>query len=1323
MLKSYLKNLHEITNRGDAREESYYTALENLLNEYAASIGKKNVHITTLPKKTEAGNPDFRLWDGKQHIFGYIEAKAPTVTYLDQVETTEQLKRYLHTFPNLLLTNFFEFRLYRQGILDKKTFIARPYVMHKLKGVPPVENEEEFLSLLERFFSFSLPKVYDAKTLAIELAKRTRFLKDEVVTQELKSVGQAFLPDSNKYKEVTDRNVCPTGINVMDKDVRPNVLHGFYEAFKKYLISGLTKEDFADLYSQTITYGLFAARTRSENGFNRKLAYDRIPRTIGILRDVFRFISLGDLPQQMEWIVDDISEVLAVTDVKKILHQYFHEGKGKDPIVHFYETFLAQYDPETRERRGVYYTPEAVVSYIVRSLHLILKEKFGKSDGFADNSVTVLDPAAGTLTFLAEAAKLAVEEFVSKYGEGGKENLIKEHILKNYYAFELMMAPYAVGHLKMSFLLEELGYKLQKDDRFKLYLTNTLEMEELAQTELPGMASLSEESHLAGRVKKEQPILVILGNPPYSGHSSNIGEWISDEIKTYYRVDGRPLREKNPKWLQDDYVKFIRFAQWKIDQAGEGILGFITNHSYLDNPTFRGMRQSLMNSFNEIYILDLHGNSLKKEKCPDGSKDENVFDIKQGVAIALFIKNKRRGQTFLPDTCEVGHSELWGLRENKYDWLENNEIKTTRWKSILPKSEFYLFVPRHEGLLESYERNPKITDIFPINSVGIVTSRDSFVIDADKELLKRRIRMFSDKKIPDEIIRQTFNLKDKSNWKLKTARENVRKDENWENSITQILYRPFDTQWIFYHDAVIERSRKEVMRHMLTNNLSICFMRQVSLGEDYSHFLVSEHIVDNRTFLSSKGIIQQAPLYLYPDTGKKDLFNHKQRAGGRKPNINPELFAILSSTYNNGTERNVCIKKDSAGQAFLHDTNKYKEVTDKNVCPTGINVMGKNVRPTDINEAENADDIKITRRHLPHWRLKGATYFITFRTAQGELSVEEQKLVLNHIVDGNEKFYTLIAAIVMPDHVHILLTPREEYDLSRIMKGIKGVSARRINLKRTDKNVYPTKKETSGSIWQDESFDRIIRDQNELNEKLDYMLNNPVKSGLTESPWDYHGWYFNVAGSDLVGQAFLPDQKEVADADVTDRKVVTDKNVCPNIFYYIYAVLYSNIYRTKYAQFLKIDFPRVPFTKDYEVFSRMAELGKRLADLHLLKSEELDPPVARFQGKGDDKVEKIKYEPAGQTFVSDAKESLPRIYINNDQYFEGVRKEVWEYQIGGYQVCEKWLKDRRGRRLSLDDIKHYCRVATAIQKTIDVQEEIDNIYPEVEKEIIEFKKE
>src|SRR4030043_1755608 len=835
MLKPYVKRIFEVANRGDAREESYYSCLEELLKDYADSIEKKQTQITTLPKKTDAGNPDFRVWDGKQSIVGYIEAKKHTEENLLEIEHTEQLKRYLKTFPNLILTNFFEFRLYRDGHLIDKVQIARPYVIHKLGTIPPVEKEQDFYNLLERFFAFSLPKTFTAKTLAVELAKRTRFLKEQVIIQELKE---------------EERN-------------GKGFILGFYEAFSKYLIGGLTKDDFADLYSQTITYGLFAARTRTENGFNRKLAYDRIPKTIGILRDVFKFISLGDLPQQMEWIIDDISEVLAVTDVYKILDEYFHKHKGKDPIVHFYETFLAEYDPKTREKRGVYYTPEPVVSYIVRSLHRILKEHFNKKDGFADTNVTVLDPAAGTLTFLAEVSKLAVEEFVSKYGEGGKENLIREQILKNFYAFELMMAPYAVGHLKMAFLLEELGYKLKKDDRFKLYLTNTLEMEELAQTELPGMVSLSEESHSAGKVKKEQPILVILGNPPYSGMSANKGKWIDDLLKKgytradgskdggYYQVDGSPLGEKNPKWLQDDYVKFIRFAQWKIDQAGEGVLGFITNHSYLDNPTFRGMRQSLMNSFNHIYILDLHGNTLKKEKCPDGSKDENVFDIKQGVAIALFIK--RKSNLPIPLLAKGGkegfvskvyHSEIWGLREKKYDWLLRNDIKTTKWKTLFPKSEFYLFIPREEKLLESYQKHPKITEVFPLNGVGMTTASDNFVIDNDKNTLLNRIRLFKNSKYSDEELHSFFQINKKKGWSIRKAWNMLQAipDSDLDKFILPVLYRPFDVRWIFYHDSVVWRTVKKIMCHMKDENMGLIVPRQVL--SNFRHALCVNNIIN-----------------------------------------------------------------------------------------------------------------------------------------------------------------------------------------------------------------------------------------------------------------------------------------------------------------------------------------------------------------------------------------------------------------------------------------------------------------------------------------------
>jgi hypothetical protein len=1051
MLKSYLKKVFEIANQGDAREESYYPTLDGLLKEFARSSNKKNIHITPLPKKTEAGNPDFRVWDGKQHIVGYVEAKAPTVNDLDRIEDSEQLTRYRHTFPNLILTNFFEFRLYRNGVLIDKVSIARPYIVFQLQTVPPVEKEADFLKLLESFFSFSLPKVYDSKTLAIELAKRTRFLRDEVVAEELKeeeSEGRGFVL-------------------------------GFYEAFRQFLIRGLSKEDFADLYSQTITYGLFAARTRSKNGFNRKLAYDNIPRTIGILRDVFKFISLEDVPRPMEWIIDDIADVLAVTDVKKLLHQYFREGKGKDPIVHFYETFLSEYDPKTREKRGVYYTPEPVVSYIVHSLHHILKDRFGRSDGIASDSVTVLDPAAGTLTFLAEAARLAVEEFVSKYGEGGKEKFIKEHILENFYAFELMMAPYAVGHLKMSFLLEELGHSLKQDDRFKLYLTNTVEMEELEQTELPGMASLSEESYLAGKVKKEEPILVILGNPPYSGHSANQGKWIDDLLKKgyihengvrdngYYQLDGKPLGEKNPKWLQDDYVKFIRFAQWKIDQAGEGVLGFITNHSYLDNPTFRGMRQSLMNSFNDIYILDLHGNSLKKERCPDGSKDENVFDIRQGTAIALFVKEKGKNSK---NDRKVHHSELWGLRKKKYDWLLKNDITTTKWKRLSPKSEFYFFIPRDERHLKLYEKALKITEIFPLNGVGMTTARDHFVINNDKNILTNRIRLFKNSNYSDDDLHESFQIRKKKGWDIRKAWNMLQavSDSELDTYVLAVLYRPFDVKWIFYHDSLVWRTARKIMRHMMQENLGLVTSRQTQ--SHFKHVFVTNKIIEfNLTGTAGRyGSGYLFPLYLYPDLDKKDLFSHIEEAKGKQPNISKKLSSALSEAY----------KKEP--------------------------------------------------------------------------------------------------------------TPEE-------------------------------------------------------------------------------------------------------------------------VFYYIYAVLYSNAYRTKYSEFLRVDFPRVPFTKEHKLFEEMGKYGKRLVDLHLLQSSELDPPVARFQGKGNNKVEKVKYN-----------EKEARIYINQDQYFEGVAQEIWEYRIGGYQVCNKWLKDRKGGTLSLEDIKRYCKVATAIQRTIKVQRNIDAIYSEVEKGIIEF---
>ncbi|KUK79599.1 MAG: Putative helicase, partial [Mesotoga prima] len=880
-------------------------------------------------------------------------------------------------------------------------------------------DESGILRLLEGFFESSTPRVLSAKSLATELAKRTRFLRDEIIRVELES-GNADSED----------------------------LEGFYEAFKDYLISDLTVEGFADLYSQTITYGLFAARTRATNGFNRQLAYTYIPKSIGILSDVFQYVSMGKISRSMVWMVDDISAILAAADVRGILDRFYHEGKGSDPIIHFYETFLAEYDPSTREKRGVYYTPEPVVSYIVRSLNIILKEKFGKADGFASEGVTVLDPAAGTMTFLAQAAKLAVEEYSQKYGEGMVPGLIRDHILKDFYAFELMMAPYAIGHLKMSFFLEELGYRMGDDERFKLYLTNTLEKHKVLQTKLPGTASLSKESALALEVKEMTKILIVLGNPPYSVSSDNKSEFIED-IMNDYKESVRS--EKNIQPLSDDYVKFLRFAQYKIDQAGRGAIGFITNHNYLDGPIFRGMRESLMKTFDEIYIYNLHGNSMRREKCPDGSKDENVFDIRTGVAIALLVKHDGEDRG-------VFYSDLWGKREDKYSSLVSEDISTTEWKRIEPYDPQFYFTVAEKKNRDIYSKFVSISEIFETFSSGIKTHRDHFVVDFDKEALINRIRLFVDPEIDDDAIRKIFGLKDNRDWKLSEKRRRIMEDPDWKSKVIKILYRPFDFRWIFYHKDAVDFDRREIMSSMLNEeNLMLAVGRAGSVvgGDVWDLCLVSDRILDNNIF----------------------------RRGGS--------------------------------------------------C------------------------------NFP---------YALYKRAEGS-----------------------------------------------------------------------------------QMFDKF---------KVSNISNSFSESGLLET---------------------IPKNNK-------------------SFMGYLYSILNSQVYRKKFANLLKVDFPRIPFTSDTLLFEELSRKGRRLIDLHLLSSSELDSPTVRFPQTGTGDVDRPVYEA-----------STGRVYLNNSQYFETLSDKVWRYTIGGYQVCEKWLKDRKGRTLSNDEILHYLKVVTALSKTIEIHKEIDEIYPLVEK--------
>ena len=645
----YLDRIFETERRGESREESFYPHLLDLFEWYGEERGRRDLAVTLIPRKTRECLLDFQVRRGER-IAGYVEAKRPSAN-LDAVAESPQVRRYRETFPNLVLTNFRELRLYREG---REVLRAHAGAL--------AEGPERLLELLDLFVDFETPPSASTAALARQLALRTRLLAEGI--DQMLASGAAGAEN------------------------RAESLAGYFEAFSHYLLAGLTRREFADLYAQTLAYGLLAARWQTEGTFDRQAAAESIPASSGILREVFLNISLDDPPATIRWIVDEIVAVLAAAPVRRMLERT-RERRRRDPVLDFYQTFLQCYDPDLRRRRGVYYTPPELVSFVVRSVHRLLVTRLGRRDGLADPGVTLLDPAAGTLTFVVEAVRCAVEAVRAEVGGGGVPALLRDHVLRDFHAFEVMMAPYAVGHLKMSLILEEMGHPLRRDERFPLYLTNALEdLDDLQQSKLPFVASLTQEAREAGRVKKERRITVILGNPPWSGHSANRSEridalprdsYVAADGRTaggYYQVAGEPLGERNPKWLQDDYVKFLRFAQRKVDEAGEGIVAFVTSHGYLDNPTFRGLRRSLLETFDEIYLLDLHGSCKKQERSPDGAADANVFEeVRQGVAVAFLVKRPGLAQRVL-------RADLWGSRGEKLRWLLERDVETTPWRAI-----------------------------------------------------------------------------------------------------------------------------------------------------------------------------------------------------------------------------------------------------------------------------------------------------------------------------------------------------------------------------------------------------------------------------------------------------------------------------------------------------------------------------------------------------------------------------------------------------------------------------------------------------------------
>jgi len=901
----YLAAIRKKLAQGNATEETHRGALEHLLE----AVGK-GVTATNEPKRIACGAPDFNITRNRVPL-GHIETKAIGIN-LDDMErgkgpNGEQFKRYRDALPNWILTDYLEFRWFVAG---EKRVTAR---LAELDGHGKVralsQGEQQLAQLLESFFAQPALTVGTAKELAQRMAGMTRNIRDLIIA--------TFAHGAAAEK---------------------NWLENWLTAFREVLIPDLDESQFADMFAQTLSYGLFAAKIHSGSGkdFSRDTAARYLPKTNPFLRKLFEKFRGVSMPETFDWAVDDIVELLKHAAMSEVLKD-FGKGKGKeDSVVHFYETFLTAYDPKTRELRGVYYTPEPVVSYIVRSIDYLLKTRFDRPNGLADENTLILDPATGTATFLYFVIRQIYEQIAGQ--KGGWDNYVAQHLLNRLFGFELLMAPYAVAHLKLGMELQETGYKFGSDQRLGIYLTNTLE-EAAKKSEKLIAKWISDEANEAAEIKRDRPILVVLGNPPYSGHSANRSEvvrqlspgdsykvvsggplrqnkvtkvlktntaktvrektFIGDLIDDYKVVDGAPLGEKNPKWLQDDYVKFIRFAQWRIDRTGYGILGFITNHGYLDNPTFRGMRQSLMQSFSEIYVYDLHGNSKKKEKAPDGGKDENVFDIQQGVAIGIFIKEPGK-----QGCAEVHHSDLWGARKTedgeagKYPWLFAHDLAKTEWSKAVPRPPFYLFVPEDTGCRAEYDRGWKITEAMPLNVLGFQTHRDHFAIDFDEKLLRERIESLRETKQTDEELRQAYRIPDNRDWQLSAARKQLRDDPEWPEHFIRCLYRPFDWRPCYFSTVAMDYPRRELLDHVAGRaNLCMNAVRQTKMLS-WTHAVVS-NTPTPAVYVELKDGSNVFPLYLYPTKPVAALqrvlgiANSVGEPNERRPNLNPIFVAEL----------------------------------------------------------------------------------------------------------------------------------------------------------------------------------------------------------------------------------------------------------------------------------------------------------------------------------------------------------------------------------------------------------------------------------------------
>jgi predicted helicase len=1039
--QQYIDNLNKRFQTGISREHAYRGDLQLVLETLL-----KDVQVINEPARIECGAPDYIL-TRKDIPVGYIEAKDVGVD-LNSKSLKEQFDRYRASLTNLIFTDYLDFHFYRDGVFVNSIRIAE-ISNGAIVGKP--DQYAHFEQLMKDFAQTISQTIKSPTKLAEMMAGKARLLA----------------------------NIIEQAVSSDEENEANSQLKDQYKAFQNVLVHDITHKAFADMYAQTIAYGMFAARYHDPTipTFSREEAATLIPHSNPFLRKLFQSIAGYDLDARIAWIVDDLVQIFLASDVAVIMRNFGKSTKQDDPIIHFYETFLAAYDPSLRKSRGVWYTPEPVVNFIVRAVDDILKTEFNLPQGLADTSKTkikvdyqgkkieqevhkvqVLDPATGTGTFLAEVIKHIHQKFKNQAGIWPK--YVENDLIPRLNGFELLMTSYAMAHLKMDILLTETGFTNPNNKRFKIFLTNSLEEPHDNQFNL-FTQWLSQEANEANAIKKDTPVMCVIGNPPYAVSSTNKGPWIQNLIADYKK----DLKERKIN-LDDDYIKFIRYGQHFIDKNGEGILAYISANSFIDGVTHRQMRKHLLESFDKIYIIDLHGNSKKKEICPDGSPDQNVFDIMTGVSINIFIKTGKKKKNELG---KILHFDLFGKRNEKYQFLNENSINDINYSSLNPVSPNFFFTQKNMAGINEYEKGFKIDDLLTKYVSGFQTKRDKVTINLnEKELLK--VKEIFTTNTAEEIRSKLSLPEDGRDWTIEWAKNDLVQNNP---KTVQVMYRPFDDRYTFYtgkSKGFIAYPRDEMYTHLgKDENLSLITCRQQS-SFDFQHVFVSRLVSDMCNISSqTKETGYIFPLYIYPET-----------------------------------------------------------------------------------------------------------------------------------------------------------------------------------------NVQ-------------QSIDSTTRKVN-----LNFKITSQITSGIKHT--------------------FIPDDETIVDLPTNSKGVIYPLDILD----YIYAVLHSPSYREKYKEFLKIDFPRVPYPTDADKFWELVALGRELREIHLLESPKVEEYITGYPEDGDNVVGKPIYKNGS-------------VYINETQYFSNVPEVAWNFYIGGYQPAQKWLKDRKDRELSYDDILHYQKIIVALTETDRIMKEIDEI--------------